>query len=240
MRWWIADPDRWEREIHDMGAWFPDWQYDLGVHYHLTGEPFLIIVWEGELQPLPDSEQEAVKILAHLKKDSEVIVGRGGTLLHPPACTDPDDDMPAQVRGRSDYGTRFALRTEQFAPPAHPKVYSDRPHLGPELYETQGHVNRDGSLCPYTATDEDWNGRRDTLALYLRRGVSILLAKHLYWTWTGNWPGQRGPHGEIEADAEARQRPPNVQCWCGSGKPYRDCHKKKGQPRIFSFRRASS
>lgn len=212
-----------------MGAWFPDWEYFEDVHYKPSGEPFLIRVWEGELQPLPDDGDEAVKILADLEKDRWLRVARGGTLQHPQECNGPHQ-VPIPLRARSGYAIRFNLRAEQLPPPAHPKVYARYPHLGPELYHTQGHVNQDGSLCPYTIGDDEWSGQRDTLARYLFHGVSFLLAKHLYWQWTreatgiGIWPGTRGPHGTFEAILEALKRPPTNPCRCGTGKPYRDCH----------------
>jgi hypothetical protein len=229
MRWWVSDPERWERELHDMDVWFPDWEYFEDVQYGPSREPFLICVWEGELQPLPDDGDEATKILADLNHDRTLLVDRGGVLLHPQGCTG-SHEVPDPLRGRSDYGVKFRLRAEHLPPPAHPKVYGLRPYLGPELYYTQGHVNLDCSLCPYTITDDDWNGERDTIARYLRHGVSILLAKHLYWQWTreatgtGVWPGKKGPHGLSEAIIEAQKRPPTVQCRCGSGRAYRNCH----------------
>lgn len=139
--------------------------------------------------------------------------------------------VPDALRNRSDYGVVFHLLAHQFAPPIHPKVYAEQPYLGPELFYTQGHINGDGSLCPFFAPDGEWDGIADTFAKYLRVGVSPFLAKHLYWQWvfdaTGRseWPGARGPHGIAEAILESATRSPDAQCRCGSGKPYRECHR---------------
>ncbi len=188
-------------------------------------EPVLVLGWEGELQPLPADPSEAQKLLADLAADRTVLVDQGGLLRHPTECAGPHE-VPTPLLNRDDYGVAFRLRVEQFQPPAHPKVYSVRPYLGPELFHTQGHVNGDGSLCPFTATDDEWNGEGDTLAKYLRQGVAALLAKHLYWQWTrGLWPGSKGPHGEFEAAQEALRRPRTLQCRCGSGRPYEYCHR---------------
>lgn len=190
----------------------------------------IVRVWEGELQPLPDDPQEASYILADLEQDRQVTVDVDGILRHDPTCTQPHGNLPAAVQSQRHYSERFLLRAEHWAPPAHPKVYALRPYLGPELYFTQKHLNLDGSLCPYTPTDDEWNGGQDTLSMYLRRGVSIFLAKHLYWKWTaangsGRWPGRSGPHGELQAVLQALSRRPTVQCRCGNGRRYQDCHR---------------
>lgn len=224
-----------------MHAWFPGWtRYEsVAKRECLTSqgfvmEPVLVLVWEGDLQPLPNDTSEAVNILADLAEDRTVLVQQGGLLRHSADCVFPHA-VPEPLQNRDDYGVVFHLRVEHPQPPAHPKAYALRPSLEPELYHTQGHVNADGSLCPYTATDDDWNGHRDTLAKYLRQGLSILLAKHLYWEWTGAatrngvWPGIKGPHGDYQAALEALRRPPTVQCRCGSGRPHKDCHIKLDQ-----------
>ncbi len=238
MRWWVDDPGRWERELLDMGLWFPDWELgeDVAEREYPTAqgavkEKLLVRVWEGELHPLPADHDEAVKILADLAADRVVLVERAGVLRHNGTCAGAHVVLEP-LRGRSDYATAFWLRAYQFAPPAHPKVYALRPWLGRELFHTQGHVNGDGSLCPFFAPDDVWNGVEGTLARYLRTGVSILLAKHLYWQWTreamgtGIWPGRRGPHGLLEAMLESMYRPLMTQCRCGSGRPYGDCHRE--------------
>lgn len=221
-----------------MCVWFPGWVWvDTVGEREVLGprgfsrEPVIVRVWEGDIQPLPDDPHEARCILADLEQDCKVLVDVGGTLRHDPSCTRPHQELPAAVQFQSHYGQRFSLRAEHWAPPAHPKVYSLRPCLGPELYFTQKHVNLDGSLCPYTATDGEWTGRQDTLSMYLRRGVSIFLAKHLFWAWTreadanGIWPGKSGPHGEVQAILLALSRPSVAQCRCGSGHPYQNCHR---------------
>ncbi len=233
MRWWAADPGRWERELSEMRVWFPEWksyesvrEREILTRQGFVKEPVLVLVWEGALQPLPDGQDEAVKILADLAENRTVLVDRGGMLRHPPDCAGAHV-VPQPIRERQEYGVAFWLRAEHSLPPAHPEVCALRPFLGPELYYTQGHVNQDGTLCPYTSSDDDWNGQSDTLAKYLRHGVSIFLAKHLHWEWTGKgiWPGHRGPHGTREAITESMRRPPTVQCRCGSGRPYSECHR---------------
>jgi len=236
VRWWVDDPGRWEREVLDMGRWFPDWEYgeDIAERDRLTAqgvarEKLLVRAWEGELRPLPTAHDEAVKILADLAADRVVLVERAGVLRHHHRCA-AAHVVPGPLRNRTDYEASFRLRAHQFAPPAHPKVYALQPWLGPELFRTQGHVNGDGSLCPIFAPDEVWNCVEGTLARYLRTGVSILLAKHLYWQWTrdatgiGIWPGQRGPHGLLDGILGSMRQSPDTQCRCGSGRPYAGCH----------------
>lgn len=237
MRWWVSDPNRWDLELADMLAWFPDWTWFETTREHqvlgqegFVRELIIVRVWEGELQPLPDDAHEARRILSDLEKDRQVTVDVGGVLRHDPGCTQPHESLPEAVQSQSRYNERFFLSTEHWAPPAHPKAYALRPYLGPELYFTQKHINLDGSLCPYTPTDGEWNGREDTLSMYLRRGISIFLAKHLYWTWTaangaGRWPGRTGPHGELQAMLQALSRHPTVPCRCGNGPIYQDCHR---------------
>lgn len=214
-----------------MGEWFPDWEYYDSVRMGEAGEPLLVRVWEGELAPLPAESEEAAKILSDLNEDRTVLVERGGVLKHDPHCTGAHGS-PDAIRNHTDFAVGFRLMAEHPAPPAHPKVYALRPRLGAELFHTQGHVNGDGSLCPFFPPDGEWDGTKDTLAKYLRAGVSILLAKHLYWQWTrevtgaGIWPGARGPHGRFEAILESLQRSLAAQCRCGSGKPYADCHQE--------------
>lgn len=238
MRWWAADPDRWDRELREMGGWFPEWEYiesiadrEVPTQGGSVKQKVLVIAWEGRLQPLPQDSHEAVKILADLANDQEVLVTRGGMLRHHERCR-ASHSVPDAVRNRNDFGVVFHLLAHQFPPPTHPKVYALQPHLGPELFHSQGHVNGDGSLCPLFAPDGAWNGIIDTLAKYLRAGVAPLLAKHLYWQWTldatgrGVWPGTRGPHGPAEAMLTSLARSPDDQCWCGSGKPHKECHRE--------------
>lgn len=220
-----------------MGEWFPEWEFYESIAERIiptkqgtVREKAVVIAWEGFLQPLPTDPAEAMKILADLARDREVLVTRGGTLEHKSNCRE-QHIAPDPVRNRRDYGTVFRLLVHQFAPPTHPKAYALQPYLGPELIHTQGHVNGDGSLCPLSAADGVWDGRTDTLAKYLRKGVSPLLAKHLYWQWiydaTGRneWPGARGPHGRLEAILATMARGSDSPCWCGSGKEHAECHR---------------
>lgn len=244
MGWWLVDHARWDRELQEMGEWFPEWEFcesvadrEVPMPQGSLKETAMVIAWEGRLQPLLQDPDEAVKILSDLANDREVLVVRGGTLKHDEACR-ASHSVPEPLRNRNDYGVVFQLFAHQFAPPAHPKVYALQPYLGPELFRTQGHVNGDGSLCPFFAPDGEWDGTTDTFARYLRVGVSSLLAKHLYWQWmldaTGRneWPGVRGPHGRAEAMLESIARSASAQCWCGSGKAYSDCHRNLDRERL--------
>ncbi len=235
-----------------MRVWFPNWIWSETVREREVLGPrgfsreFMIVrVWEGGLQPLPDDPHEARCILADLEQDRQLMVGVGGTLRHDPTCTRSHQDLPAAVQFQPQYGQCFSLRAEHWAPPSHPKVFALRPSLGPELYFTQKHINLDGSLCPYTATDDEWAGGQDTLSMYLRRGVSIFLAKHLFWAWTeeetgaGIWPGQSGPHGEVQAILLALSRPRTAQCRCGSGQPYQDCHRSFDEAKAVDILRCA-
>ncbi len=221
-----------------MGRWFPEWEY-----YEADRDHELALIWEGELQPLPQQPDSAMKILADLAAERLILVDRGGLLKHDGACK-AGHELPPALQGRTDYGISFRLQVHHRAPPAHPKVYAIRPLLGAELFQTQGHVNGDGSLCPLFVPDGEWDGHRDTLAKYLRRGVSVLLAKHLFWLWTGSagkgqWPGRRGPHGREEAARQSLRLPPTAQCWCGSGKSHEACHREEDKE-LLRIRRVGS
>ena len=190
---------------------------DGGLGHQEVGE------WRGSLTVV-----RATEGLAELFYDLEcgrlVRMLRGGELLHRPDCKARHrrQDWMREVTAPFP---EFEVRVRYAGGSRHPVSWVLRPELRPGLV---GHLNRDGTVCPYFPPDGVWSWERGTVATYVDY-VAVWIAKRVVWERTGHWPGRAHPaiYGEAEsARYHLRVIAPEAQCWCGSGGAYKKCHRK--------------
>jgi hypothetical protein len=181
-----------------------------------------LLAWDGVLQPLSDC-CELGFILEDLRMDRTVLVS-AGKLLHDPRCNAVhrpiaclDELRPADAR--------LKVQVLAYAPKRHPQAFGISPEISKRRFPFQQHINADGSICPYSASEIElpWHGQ--TVPTFLDY-TAIWAAKHHVWEATGadenaTWLGSVAPHSPDEVlRAVGRNNP----CPCGSGLKFKRCH----------------
>ena len=93
---------------------------------------------------------------------------------------------------------------------------------------THPHFNFDGTICPLFPPDKTWVAGKDSIAKYIGH-CCVWLIGHLYWNEFGKWPLSEAPHEPRHLFYLMNGKDP---CYCGSGKYYRDCHRKRDKKLI--------
>lgn len=206
-----------------MNHWYPYWPYRTG-----TEDAFPLRIWEGLLHPLPDEAREIRLILADLDADRKVNVRQGGSIVHPEDCKE-DHSLAEDLQDLIVTPRVFYLSAAQDRPPSHPRVRALLPEISERTFFGHPHLYMSGEICPLFPPDGGWDGIGNTLADYLPH-ISIWLVKHMVWV-SMRALGRKArfigkddaPHGDFD-----RLISRLGQCWCGSGRAYRNCHKPGG------------
>jgi SEC-C motif len=181
-----------------------------------------ILAWEGILQPF-NGCQELGNLLDDLRVDHSVFV-QAGALSHSPQCNRSHGPL-SFLDDIGPEGAKFRVMVLAYAPERHPRAFARFPQISKLRFPDHRHINADGSICPYFATETElpWHGR--TVATFLDY-VSIWFAKHHVWEKTGAnesavWLGSQAPHTPSDVLKEVGR---NDRCPCGSGKKFKQCH----------------
>lgn len=205
-----------------MNEWYPSWPNRTGMD-----DVVPVRIWEGVLYPLPDDASEIRLIMADVDAHRQVNVRQGGSIVHPEDC-DEDHSLVEDLQGLIVTPRSFYLSATQDTPPSHPRVRALLPEISQETFFGHPHLYMSGEICPLFPPDGGWDGNRNTLADYLPH-ISIWLVKHIVWV-SMRASGRKArfigrddaPHRDFD-----RLVRPFGQCWCGSGKAYRHCHKPR-------------
>lgn len=181
-----------------------------------------ILAWEGVLQPFSGCHELGF-ILDDLRMDRSVRV-KAGTLSHDVECIGIHRPIPFLDRLKPAEA-RFKIAVLAYPPKRHPQAFGKSPEITKQRFPFHHHINVDGSICPYSATETHlpWHGQ--TVPTFLDY-VAIWAAKHYVWEKTGanesaTWLGSVAPHTPSEV---LRQVGRNDPCPCGSGKKFKQCH----------------
>lgn len=199
-----------------------------------------ILAWTGTIRPFPDN-RDLGYILDDLEKESDVLVGIGGQLLHYFSCQRQHSD-PSFMYRLSRMDSSFKLKVLSFQPPQEPRVICLAPDISRRTFRSHPHLFGEDALCPYCPSEGLLEWGKHTMTRFLDY-TSIWLAKHLVWERTGGcregvWLGKGFPH---EPSQLLRLVGRNQPCPCGKGEKYKRCCRPKHElaclnPAITSFR----
>lgn len=205
----------------------------------VSPDPGYLLAWQGLIQPF-GADVRIAALLEDLASGNLIRVD-AGRLIHYEECK-REHRIPSyfpplcRLEQLFKLDDSFIVRVLLPQPPQHPRavaVYPEiswrrhayHPHLSimPQPPEF-GIVN---TLCPYRASEGAWSWESHTLVDYLEY-ITLWLAKHVIWLRTGGrnghglWLGQGASH--LPRDL-VREIPSGAPCHCGSGRPYRECHR---------------
>jgi hypothetical protein len=181
-----------------------------------------ILAWEGVLRPFSDCRELGL-VLDDLRMDRSVRV-QAGTLSHDAECTALHRPI-SFLHELNPLEAEFRIAVLAYPPKRHPQAFGKLPQITKQRFPFHHHINADGSVCAYSATETNlpWHGK--TVSTFLDY-VAIWAAKHQVWEATGadpnaTWLGSVAPHTPSEI---LRQVGRNEPCPCGSGKKFKKCH----------------
>lgn len=96
-------------------------------------------------------------------------------------------------------------------------AYPDHPHLVPFRHPSGSPT---AAACVFMPATGAWEWNNPTPEVLIAQ-TSIWLAAHSIWVETGEWVIPSWVHN---VDLISRFLRPDQQCWCYSGKPFKDCH----------------
>jgi hypothetical protein len=203
-----------------MAAVYPHFEFAYRLAYSRAGDPYQVGVWRGTLSPFGNDHLE---VLADLDRDRCVLVSTNGRLKHDVGCRDSHSNINTWA-GSVLKGTEFEVSVHYSGGIAHPEARVMKPRLAPG---SAGHLNGDGTICAYLASDDAWRADRDTVAKFLDH-VAIWTAKRIVWDAAGYWPGTAyDPDIDVVRTAQwhLETLKPGMQCPCRSGLSYDRCHR---------------
>jgi len=184
-------------------------------------------IWSGPITPVRSAER-LLDLLDDIHHNRAAYTAAGGELRHLPSCSAThckhawmDQVQPGEL-----------LRTFDA------RFYYSGGHDDPRCWiagigQTNGrHMWSDGSICPFMSSATTWNWMRDTVADFAGH-VSIFLVSWMVFQSTRIWlVGEHQNSGTYHVSILK----PNDQCWCRSGKKYRNCHMQIDQQLAFRGR----
>lgn len=228
-------PSWWERHLKTLKARYPTFELSRGL---LDGKftPCL----EGIIQPLKEPE-EVELILADLDRDGVVDISLDGLVLHSRECH-AAHYLRQELQDLPPLDEAFLLEAYLLNPESDPLVFSRDPPITIEIYPDLPHLFQNNSaICPVFGPDESWRPAVHTLADYLDQ-VSIWLVKFQVWLKTrerfgkGIWIGSDMGH-DLETIAWMVRAYSRERCPCGSGRRYKDCHRKSQLFELSKYRK---
>jgi hypothetical protein len=179
-------------------------------------------IWTGRVQPIRtrDGLQELLDDIHH---ERPYYIVPGGEVLHHPQCT-ASHAQHAWIDKLTNPFAVYELAIKYGGAKQHPSAYVRDP-LIPEV--KRRHMFGDGSICPYAPWLEIWRWEEHTVVDYMGHILGWLI-KWTIWDQIGVWIGN-----EIDHDSRflLRSIGRNNECWCGSGKKYKKCHRPSDEGR---------
>jgi hypothetical protein len=173
-------------------------------------------IWKGRVQPIR-SRGGLEELLDDIHHERPYYVMPGGEVLHHPRCASSHEQHPWTNNLKRPFGV-YEVEIKYSGGAQHPAAYVRDPPV-PEL--KRWHMFGDGSICPYAPWLQIWKWQEHTVVDYLGHVLGWLI-KWMVRDQAGVWIGP-----EINHDPTflLRNIGRNNECWCGSGKKYKRCHR---------------
>lgn len=173
-------------------------------------------IWTGRVQPIQTTDR-LEQLLDDIHRERSIYVRPGGEVLHHPECISKHE-RHVWIDKLTNPRAIYELEIKYSGGKEHPKAYV----LDPVLPEgRRKHVFGDGAICPYAPWKEVWLWEEHTVVDYMGHVLGWLI-KWTVWDQTDTWIGPEINH---DPGFLLRSVGPNRQCWCGSGKKYKKCHR---------------
>lgn len=229
--WWDEDKSRWEREVEDMRHWFPvsDWS-------QVETESIKMRFWQVLVEPIPTG-RELQLLISDLDRDGAVEMLRDGRLSHSARCH-AKHEGPNSLKDLKLVDEAFLIEVLYREPPALPIARCIDPPLSRKTCPEHPHFYEPDIICPLFPPDRTWQWARNTAADYMVH-VSVWLFKTAVWlvakkaSGCGYWLGSEVDHNPSRLSRTDASAP----CMCGSGMPYRRCHRQIHRAALEGFGR---
>jgi hypothetical protein len=182
-------------------------------------------IWTGRVQPLRTKEN-LDQLLDDIHHERPYYVLSGGEVLHHPKCSAKHTRHSWTDKLTDPYFV-YELEIKYRGGKQHPAAYLRDP-LIPEA--KRRHMFGDGSICPYAPWLEIWRWEEHTVVDYMGHILGWLI-KRTVWDQAGIWIGPEMKH---DPGFLLRTIGRNNQCWCGSGKKYKKCHRPSDEVKARS------
>ena len=207
----VDEPSRLEASIERMRDYYP--AFSLSVSTVGTDQG---AIWKGRVQPIR-SRDGLEELLDDIHHERPYYVMLGGEVLHHPRCASSHEQHPWTNYLKRPFGV-YEVEIKYSGGAQHPAAYVRDPPV-PE--QKRWHMFGDGSICAYAPWLQIWKWQEHTVVDYLGHVLGWLIK----WTirdQAGVWIG-----AEINHDPAflLRNIGRNNECWCGSGKKYKRCHR---------------
>lgn len=205
------ESSRLEISKERMRDFFPAFSlYTLGEATHPE------LVWRGKVQPIRTKEN-LEQLLDDIHNQRPYFVMPGGEVLHHPECNAHHESHDWIDKLTRPHGI-FELKVSYSGAKQHPTAHV----IDPEIPENKRwHMFGNCAICPYAPWLEIWNWQEHTVVDYLGHVLGWLI-KWMVRDQTGVWIGQEISHDPAFL---LRSIGRNDECWCGSGKKYKKCHR---------------
>jgi hypothetical protein len=173
-------------------------------------------IWTGRVQPLR-TRDGLEELLDDIDHERPYYVVPGGEVLHHPRCTSSHAQHPWIDSLKRPFAV-YELQISYSGGAQHPAAHVRDPPT-PEL--KRWHMFGDGTICPYAPCLEVWRWKEHTVVDYLGHVLGWLI-KWMVRDQAGVWIGPEINH---EPTFLLRNIGRSNECWCGSGKKYKRCHR---------------
>ncbi len=211
-QWWSFNPKRWAKEEHLMAVWYPQFSYKAKIINGMISR-----VWYGTITPWADTIEEAAAVLDRLEKGLEVHSCAGKVVL-PPGCAPQQVPIPAYLTAKI-LSEEYQIKVIHRAPPAHPRAWL----ISPKIPSAPHRYLPEGAICPLTPHEREWSWETHSLVDYIDAIAVWLIKVNAYIKNGYQWIGGESSH----KPQDLAKINPHEQCWCGSGRPYGLCCKKR-------------
>jgi hypothetical protein len=178
----------------------------------------LSATWRGCVQPIRSQDAGTRLLLDDLAHDRPVYLV-GDEIRHLPGCTERHCEH-AWMNQDLKLERHFDLYLKYMGVEALPRCYV----LSPTL-EKLKHTWGDGAICAFMDSGKNWRRGVDTVADFMPH-VLIWLVKWMVFEKSDVWIGSEHYSAPLYHLQTIRR---NDLCWCGSGLPYRRCHRIQDQ-----------
>lgn len=214
-----GDPSRLEASIERMRDYYPAFR-----SFIAETNQGREVRWIGKVQPIQTTDR-LEELLDDIHHERLFYVLPGGEVLHHPTCA-----AKHMHHGWADKLTDphavYELEVRYGGGKQHPRAYVLHPVI-PE--DKRKHIFGDGAICAYAAWQHVWSGEEHTVVDYMGHALGWLI-KWTVWDQIGIWIGSEMDH---DPRFLLRSIGPNKQCWCGSGKKYKRCHRQADEAQVL-------